>query len=72
VETSERRLENDLLCMKCSISKAGRSVMVPWDAEPGDVIVVLAGGKVPYVLRKQDDLDGEYYRLVAEWYVIPP
>jgi hypothetical protein len=64
------RLENDLLCMECSISAEGRSLMVPWDAEAGDIIVVLSGGKVPYVLRKDEGLSREYYKLVGEWYVI--
>jgi hypothetical protein len=66
----KRRLQNDLLCMECSISAEGRSLMVPWDAEAGDVIVVLSGGKVPYVLRKDEEVEGEYYKLVGEWYVI--
>jgi hypothetical protein len=67
---AERRLQNDLLCMKSSISADGRSLMVPWDSEAGDIIVVLSGGKVPYVLRKDEGLEGEYYKLVGEWYVI--
>jgi hypothetical protein len=76
-QTAKHRLKNDLLCMKCSISANGRSLMVPWDAEPGDIIVVLAGGKVPYMLRKdenllqnEEDLGGDYYQLVGEWYVV--
>ncbi|KAE9366521.1 hypothetical protein N431DRAFT_471571 [Stipitochalara longipes BDJ] len=69
VETAKHRLQNDLLCMSSSISEAGRSLMVPWDVEAGDIIVVLNGGKVPFVLRKREDLEGEYYQLVGECYV---
>jgi hypothetical protein len=67
---AKRRLQNDLLCMECSISAEGRSLMVPWDAEAGDIIVILSGGKVPYALRKDEGLEEEYYQLVGEWYVI--
>jgi hypothetical protein len=39
---------------------------VPEGAEHGDIICVLAGGRVPYVLRPCDD---GFYRLVGECYV---
>jgi len=65
-DTTEARLEKDLLCLKPFISAQGRALMMPWDAEPGDIIVILFGGKVPYVLSK-DEFEGEYYNLVGEW-----
>jgi hypothetical protein len=67
-DTTEARLENDLLCLKPFISAQGRALMMPWDAEPGDIIVILFGGKVPYVLS-EDKTEGKYYNLVGEWYV---
>jgi len=70
VETAKHRLQNDLLCMRGSISAAGRSLMVPWDAEAGDIIVILIGAKVPFVFRPPGDLEGGYYRLIGEWYLI--
>lgn len=51
-DTTKYRLRNDLLCMKPFISAEGRALMIPWDAKPGDVIIVLIDSKVPYVLRK--------------------
>lgn len=41
-----------------------RGCLMPLDAAVGDVIVVLLGGKVPYVLRPVDE---ERYLLVGEW-----
>lgn len=39
------------------ITKSGLPGRVPRGAESGDVIVVLAGGKVPYVIRKLENQD---------------
>lgn len=39
------------------ITKSGLPGRVPSRARPGDIIVVLAGGKVPYVIRKLENQD---------------
>ena len=70
VETAKNRLQTDLICMESSISGAGRPLMVPSNAKPGDIIVILGGGKVPFILRQLEDLNKKYYRLVGEWYMI--
>ena len=41
----------------------------PIDTQPGDVIAVLAGGRVPYVLRQADTRISGAYSLVGECYV---
>ncbi|KAE8454201.1 hypothetical protein EG329_005126 [Mollisiaceae sp. DMI_Dod_QoI] len=48
----------------CVTSK-GFLAAVPWTAEAGDCISVLAGGYLPFVLRPM----GDYYRLVGPCYV---
>jgi hypothetical protein len=39
--------------------------MVPSDAQAGDRIIVRPGGRVPYVIRKEQD----GIKLIGEWYV---
>jgi hypothetical protein len=43
----------------------GLTGMCPLLAQPGDIVVVLFGGRTPYVLRKMDG----HYRLVSDCYV---
>jgi hypothetical protein len=47
------------------VTKAGRFACVPLEAEENDVICILFGANVPYVLRQK----GEHYEVVGECYV---
>jgi hypothetical protein len=47
------------------ITAKGYLASVPWTAKAGDVIAVLTGGTMPFVLRPV----GNYYRLVGHCYV---
>lgn len=53
--------------MPIGITSRGYLASVPWTSEPGDVIAILAGGEVPFVLRK--DQVGVVYRLIGSGYV---
>lgn len=46
-------------------TRNGRKLLVPRFAQPGDILCVLWGGRVPYILRSK----GEQYRLVGECYL---
>ncbi|PMD45458.1 hypothetical protein L207DRAFT_452491 [Hyaloscypha variabilis F] len=48
---------------RIGITTAGRIARVPWDTTTGDQIVLLRGGKTPFVVRKA--LKGEGWRLVG-------
>lgn len=48
------------------ISRDGYVGMCPMESEPGDVVCILLGAQVPYVLRKRDDGD---WQLVGEAHV---
>jgi len=50
------------------MTEDGRRGLCPWTAKRGDIVVVLHGGKVPYLLR-QDGPVGGVYRFVGECYV---
>ena len=56
-----------------AITSAGRIGLVPKRTEPGDEIVVMPGGAVPFVLRKYTqvrhrlDRKNPYYSLIGEW-----
>ena len=49
-----------------SVTNNGRLACVPKDSSEGDVICVLFGGEVPYVLRSAGD---GFYTVVGECYV---
>jgi hypothetical protein len=49
-----------------SVTKQGRLACVPKDSEKGDIICILFGGEVPYVLRPTSD---GFYAVVGECYV---
>lgn len=51
---------------RLSITKAGRLAWCPQACRKGDTIAVLAGGRVPYVLRKNED---DTYRFLGDSYV---
>jgi len=48
------------------ISSRGNVCLGPKDVRPNDIIAVMPGGKVPYVLRKS----GDDYKFIGEWYTI--
>lgn len=50
-----------------AVSKMGRAMVVPGEARAGDAVVVLEGGRVPYLMRGEGE--GGRYRLVGEGYV---
>lgn len=58
-------LENIISESPLCVTLRGYLAGVPCTTEPGDEIVVLAGGKLPYILRPTKD----YYRLVGPCYV---
>jgi hypothetical protein len=43
--------------------------LAPMDAQVGDKIVLLGGGKVPYILRPKDGAETGYYELIGDAYV---
>lgn len=48
----------------------GRDSLGPCDTKSDDVVVVLLGGKVPYVLREaehENAKDVKLYRLIGDW-----
>ncbi|KAI1370372.1 heterokaryon incompatibility protein-domain-containing protein [Hypoxylon crocopeplum] len=49
-------------------SKTGFVGSVPQSAQPGDIVCIFLGGKIPYVIRRVED-DPEIYVLVGEAYV---
>lgn len=50
------------------LSKRGFFSLLPEKARVGDMICVLLGGEVPYVLRAvENDPDHKYYTMVGEW-----
>jgi hypothetical protein len=42
---------------------------IPIDAEIGDVIALLEGGRVPYILRPKTGVDEGCYELIGDAYV---
>ncbi|KAK5991510.1 Heterokaryon incompatibility 6-like protein [Cladobotryum mycophilum] len=49
----DRRLVNSLKLRRFAITATGLYALVPMNTQPGDVIAVLVGGMVPFVLRKK-------------------
>lgn len=51
----------------------GKNCLGPCETRPADLVVVLMGGKVPYVLREAEDVyvvdstGVKLYRLIGEW-----
>lgn len=57
-----------------TISETGYMGLVPAVAEPGDLVAVIPGGSIPYILREVDDFGPEtggenQYRFVGDCYV---
>ena len=50
------------------VSGGGPFGLVPALAQPGDIICVLLGGEVPYILRRCSDGDRTYYHIVEMVY----
>lgn len=50
-------------------SSKGRYVLGPECAQQGDLICILFGGDVPFILRRMHDTEAERYMLVGEAYV---
>ncbi|KAJ4245453.1 hypothetical protein NW762_013962 [Fusarium torreyae] len=70
--------ENDMFPFVQSVSSVQRAMdqrmatigsgylsLVPWPSQPGDRIVLLQGGRTPYVLRKA----GEKWKILGDCYV---
>ncbi|KAJ3548728.1 hypothetical protein NM208_g870 [Fusarium decemcellulare] len=51
------------------VTNAGFMGLAPPSAQPGDVVVLLSGGRVPFIVRKGAADSSEYYRIVGETYV---
>ncbi|KAI1062822.1 hypothetical protein LB507_005731 [Fusarium sp. FIESC RH6] len=52
------------------VTTSGLFGLCPWMSKEGDIIVLLDGGNVPYLLRPADKKDGELrYELVGECFV---
>jgi hypothetical protein len=67
----ERTVPNEQVCLPGWRFGTGRSrmfCMLPPNAQKGDSIVVLFGGKVPYLLRPIEQVEG-LYELVGEAYI---
>lgn len=56
------------------VAENGSIGICPWMAEKGDVVAILCGGKVPYMLRPSRNVDAEanevYFQLIGECYVM--
>ena len=65
-----KTLADDRLCRMVALGVGGHIGLVPAWAQQDDMIMVLKGGAVPYVLRTQPEQE-VIYKLVGEWYVIP-
>ncbi|KAK4160235.1 heterokaryon incompatibility protein-domain-containing protein [Cladorrhinum sp. PSN259] len=72
----ERYLADDLpACIeKCFfVTLDGRHGLCPWNAKEGDLITILHGGSVPYLLRPVgcgSETKGQKYELVGECFVV--
>ncbi|KAF1964026.1 HET-domain-containing protein [Bimuria novae-zelandiae CBS 107.79] len=65
-------MENRQLCLngrRFCITRKGRFCLLPPTASKGDLICILLGGEVPYVLRRIDNQSQDYYTMVGECYV---
>ncbi|VUC23018.1 unnamed protein product [Clonostachys rosea] len=52
------------------VAEDGSSGLCPWTAREGDLVALLDGGDVPYLLRNSDSVDGRnLYEFVGECYV---
>ena len=60
-----KRLSNAVFC----VTKRGYAGLVPRASRVGDEIVVLHGGLVPFVVRRQAWRDPVDYSLIGECYV---
>ncbi|GKT60034.1 heterokaryon incompatibility protein [Colletotrichum tofieldiae] len=58
-EAFENALLANVSCRRFMITKSGRMGFVPGKSQRDDLIVVFAGGKVPYVLRGQSSVNNE-------------
>jgi hypothetical protein len=63
-------LADDRSYRMVALGVGGHVCLVPAWAQQDDMIMILKGGAVPYVLRKQPEQEVTY-KLVGEWYVIP-
>jgi hypothetical protein len=62
-------LADDRSCRMVALGVGGHVGLVPAWAQPDDMIMILKGGAVPYVLRTQPQ--EVTYKLVGEWYALP-
>ncbi|KAF2191691.1 HET-domain-containing protein [Zopfia rhizophila CBS 207.26] len=65
-------MENRGLCLngrRFCITRKGHFCLLPPTASEGDLICVLLGGEVPYVLRCIDNQGQNFYTMVGECYV---
>ncbi|KAL2694721.1 hypothetical protein Neosp_001307 [[Neocosmospora] mangrovei] len=51
------------------VTKTGYVGLSPPSAQPGDIVVLLSGGRVPFIVRKEIPDSSKYYRVVGETYV---
>ncbi|KAF1959328.1 HET-domain-containing protein [Byssothecium circinans] len=65
-------MENRGLCLygrRFCITRKGHFCLLPPTASEGDLICVLLGGEVPYILRRIDNQSPDFYTMVGECYV---
>jgi hypothetical protein len=63
-------MENRQLCLngrRFCITRKGHFCLLPPSVSEGDLICVLLGGEVPYVLRRIDKQSQDFYTMVGEW-----
>ncbi|KAI8670665.1 HET domain-containing protein [Fusarium keratoplasticum] len=51
------------------VTKAGYMGLAHPSAQHGDIVVLLSGGRVPFIIRKDSSDSSEYYHIVGEAYV---
>ena len=60
----------EIICeRRFSITKDGRIGLIPTRAKPNDLICIIPGGKVPYLIRPLPQRGQDYYRFVGEAYI---
>jgi hypothetical protein len=69
-EDTERAIFNSAVDLTCHnrrlfVTTGGHLGLGPWQAQPGDILCVLGGADMPFIIRKEDSR----FRLVGECYV---
>jgi hypothetical protein len=70
VQALVQAMKNRQLCLngrRFGTTRKGHFCLLPPTASEGDLICVLLGGEVPYILRRVDNQSQDSYTMVGEW-----